>query len=103
MIKYYEQTKSQYSRDIDHLVSINKNGLWIKENIKNGYRIISADKTRNEILENITIFNLDKNYNLVGKIHSDSADASKKEWVLSNVKINEFGGIVKQTLIDKKL
>ena len=60
MIKYYEQTKSQYSRDIDHLVSINKNGLWIKENIKNGYRIISADKTRNEILENITIFNLDK-------------------------------------------
>ncbi len=104
MIKYYEQTKSQYSRDIDHLVSINKNGLWIKENIKNGYRIISADKTRNEILENITIFNLDKNYNLVGKIHSDSADASKKEWVLSNVKINEFrGGIVKQTLIDKKI
>ena len=28
----------------------------------------------------------------------------KKEWVLSNVKINEFrGGIVKQTLIDKKI
>ena len=35
MIKYYEQTKSKYSRDIDHLVSINKNGLWIKENINN--------------------------------------------------------------------
>ena len=46
MMKYYEQTKSKFSRDIDHLVSINKNGLWIKENINDGYRIISADETR---------------------------------------------------------
>ena len=34
MSKYYEQTKSNYSRDIDHLVTFNKNGLWIKENLK---------------------------------------------------------------------
>ena len=51
MMKYYEQTKSQYSRDIDHLVSINKNGLWIKENTISGYRIISADETRNNIFK----------------------------------------------------
>ena len=31
MLKYYEKTKSNYARDIDHLVSFNKNGLWIKE------------------------------------------------------------------------
>ena len=31
MSKYYEKTKSNYSRDIDHLVSFNKNGLWIKK------------------------------------------------------------------------
>ena len=47
MIKYYEQTKSKYSRDIDHLVTVNKNGLWIRENIKTGYRIISADESKN--------------------------------------------------------
>ena len=41
MVKYYEQTKSEYSKDIDHLVSINKNGLWTKENLNTGYRIIS--------------------------------------------------------------
>ena len=86
MAKYYEQTKSNYSIDIDHLVTFNKNGLWIKENTNYGHRIISADKTRNEILENITIFNLDKNYNLVEKINSKTADISKKEWVLFNVK-----------------
>ena len=34
MSKYYEKTKSNYSRDIDHLVSFNKNGLWIKENLE---------------------------------------------------------------------
>ena len=33
MVKYYEKTKSQYARDIDHLVTFNKNGLWIKENL----------------------------------------------------------------------
>ena len=31
MAKYYELTKSNYSRDIDHLVTFNRNGLWIKE------------------------------------------------------------------------
>ena len=41
--KFYEQTKSNYSRDIDHLVSFNKNGLWIKENLKDKQRIIAAD------------------------------------------------------------
>ena len=31
MSKYYEKTKASYSKDIDHLVSFNKHGLWIKE------------------------------------------------------------------------
>ena len=90
MIKYYEQTKSKYSKDIDHLVAINKNGLWIKENISDGYRIISADGTRNKILKNITIFNLDNSYNLIEKIYSKEANISQNEWILSDVIINKF-------------
>ena len=42
MVKYYEKTKSQYARDIDHLVTFNNNGLWIKESLKNGDRVITA-------------------------------------------------------------
>ena len=61
MMKYYEQTKAEYSRDIDHLVTINKNGLWIKENVVSGHRIVSADESKNQILKNINIFNLDEN------------------------------------------
>ena len=30
LIKYYEEIKAEYSRDIDHLVSVNKNRVWIK-------------------------------------------------------------------------
>ena len=90
MVKYYEQTKSKYSRDIDHLVTINKNGLWIKENINTGYRIISADKTRNEVLKNVSIFNLDQDYNLIETINSKFADISSKQWILDDVVINKF-------------
>ena len=44
MSKYYEKTKSNYSRDIDHLVTFNKNGLWIKEYFDDTHRVISANK-----------------------------------------------------------
>ena len=68
MAKYYEKTKSNYSRDIDHLVTFNNNGLWIKENFENGSRIISADKPDGDSLVNTTIFHLDVNSYLVEKI-----------------------------------
>ena len=90
MIKFYEKTKSEYSRDIDHLITINKNGLWIKENVKEGHRIISADETRNEVLKNITIFNLDENYNLIETIYSKTANISDNRWILKNVTINRL-------------
>ena len=101
MVKYYEQTKSKYSRDIDHLISINKNGLWIKENINNGYRIISADPTRSNIVKNVTIFNLDKNNILINKIYSKNADISQNKWDLKDVIINKFeDGISSQIYLD---
>jgi len=102
MMKYYEQTKSQYSRDIDHLVSINKNGLWIKENTNEGHRIISAEETKNNILKDVDIFNLDKNHKLINKIHSKTADISKKDWILNNVLIGKFeDGIWQEKFTDR--
>ena len=56
MVKYYEKTKSNYARDIDHLVNINKNGLWIKENIKGKERIITASKIENNLIYDIEIY-----------------------------------------------
>ena len=87
MSKYYEKTKSIYSKDIDHLVSFNNNGLWIKENLDQGYRIITANKYNNENLNNVIIFNLDKNFILREKIYSDKANIKENNWILKNVSI----------------
>ncbi len=87
MSKYYEQTKSNYSRDIDHLVTFNKNGLWIKENLSERQRIISALKPEGKNLIDVTIFHLNNESVLIEKIISKKADISEKEWVLNDVTV----------------
>ena len=89
MSKYYEKTKSNYSRDIDHLVSFNKNGLWIKENLKDKQRIIAADKPNEFYLLNVTIFHLDKDTNLIEKIYSKNANIKNNVWILNDVRISK--------------
>ena len=87
MSKYYEQTKSSYSRDIDHLVTFNKNGLWIKEYLDDTHRVISANKPEGLNLLDVTIFHLDENSNLKEKITSNKVNISDKKWILKNVTI----------------
>ena len=89
MLKFYEKTKSQYARDIDHLISFNKNGLWIKEKTENGERIITAKKPDGKNLINLEIFHFDENYLLEKKIISKLANIKNFEWVLNDVKIFE--------------
>ena len=102
MSKYYEKTKSKYSRDIDHLVSFNRNGLWIKENTKVGKRIISADRPEGLYLINVTIFHLNNEFNLIEKINAKKAYIEDFKWVLHNVKINRpINGLMKIESIDE--
>ena len=87
LIKYYEKTKSNYARDIDHLVSFNKNGLWIKERFNGGERIVTAKNLNGFNIYDIEIFELNKTFNLQRKIFSKSADIKNTTWVLHDVKI----------------
>ncbi len=104
LIKYYEKTKSSYARDIDHLVSFNKNGLWIKENIDNKERIITASKIDKYNIFEIEIFQFDKDFNLEKKIFSKIADIRTNEWNLKNVKIINFeGGVNNEKTINEFL
>tara|TARA_B100000963_G_scaffold360919_1_gene393873 strand:- start:4521 stop:5609 length:1089 start_codon:yes stop_codon:yes gene_type:complete len=98
MSKYYEKTKSYYSKDIDHLVSFNKNGLWIKENLEQGQRIISAENDKPKWLKSITIFNFDNKFNLKEKIFAESAYIENKNWILNNVTFLEIKGNKTQEL-----
>ena len=85
--KYYEKTKSSYARDIDHLITFNKNGLWIRENLESKFRIISAEKPEGYNLIDVKIFHLNKDYDLVEKIISKSANIIDNTWVLNDVVI----------------
>ena len=90
MSQYYDKTKSNYSKDIDHLVSFNKNGLWIKERLTNGQRIISAERGDGNNLSNLIIYNFDENYSLKEKIYSSSADIKQNLWTLNDVRVLEI-------------
>lgn len=98
MLQFYEKTKSQYARDIEHLVSFNKNGLWIKEKIENGERIITAQKPDGLNLIDVKIFQFDENFLLQKKITSDEAFIETFDWVLTDVKIYEL----KDSIYEKK-
>ncbi len=84
MSKYYEKTKSNYSRDVDHLINFNKDGLWIKEKINNKHRFISSSKLIGYDLQEVTIFHLGDDSKFINKIIAKNANIEKNEWVLTN-------------------
>ena len=87
MIKSYEKTKALYSKDIDHLVSINKNGVWIKETTQNNYTITSAKKVENNFLLDVTIYKLSSSNKIIERIDSEKVDVSNKFWSIYDAKI----------------
>ena len=86
LIKYYETEKARYTRDVDHLISINKNGVWIKEINKTGHAIIHAESLNKTNLEKISIYVFTDNV-LTKRIESNSAEISNSPWVMKNVLI----------------
>tara|TARA_Y100000768_G_scaffold352236_1_gene303675 strand:- start:22120 stop:23208 length:1089 start_codon:yes stop_codon:yes gene_type:complete len=97
MSAFYEKTKSSYSRDIDHLVNFNKNGLWIKEELLEKKRIISAERPEGFNLINIKIFHFNQNSKLIEKIFADKANIEDNVWKLTDVNIFELkNGILKE-------
>jgi lipopolysaccharide export system permease protein len=87
MSKYYEKTKSNYSKDIDHLVSFNKNGLWIKENLEAGQRIISANNDKPKWLKNVKIFNFNNKFQVTEKIFAKRVYIDQNDWILNDVSV----------------
>tara|TARA_Y100000996_G_scaffold414752_1_gene406644 strand:+ start:1196 stop:2287 length:1092 start_codon:yes stop_codon:yes gene_type:complete len=90
MVKYYEKTKSNYSKDTDHLVTINRNGVWIKETKKNNLYIINADRLEINNLINVSISIISNENILSQRIESEKADISLNNWKIKNPKIFNF-------------
>ena len=83
LVKYYETEKAQYAKDIDHLISVNKNGVWIKEIDENGYRIIGAKNLNKQNIENVSIYIFENN-ELTKRIDSEFAIISNNPWEMKN-------------------
>ena len=80
MVKFYEKTKSNYSKDTDHLVTINRNGVWIKESRENNLYIINADRLENNHLIDVSI-NVITSENLIKqRIEAEKADVTLNNW-----------------------
>ncbi len=82
LIKQYEIEKARYSKDVDHLISINKNGVWIKETDNVGYKIINAKSLNENTLENISIYIFDSSGSLLKRIESETALITNNPWQL---------------------
>ena len=76
--------KNKYSNDNKYLAVITENGLWIKDEIKNKINIINANKVDNQFLLDVSITQLNKNFDVLRIIMSDKVDISSFKW-----KINE--------------
>lgn len=90
MIKYYEETKAGYSRDIDHLISINKNGVWIKELENNNYRIITAQNLAKDYLKDVTIYIFNNDNQMSRRIQADKVNIKTSPWNIEKATIYNF-------------
>jgi len=92
-LKYtYLSLKNKFTNDNKYLAVVNENGLWIKDEINNYTYIVNAEIFYKNILEKVTITQLDKNFNIIQTIVSDSVDIDNKTWVLIKPKIFDQEG-----------
>jgi len=99
MIKYYEKTKAEYSKDVDHLVSINKNGVWIKESFLDETVITKGKKLEGNFLNEVTIYRLNNKNEMIERIEAKKIDISKNLWVVESAVIYSLG---EDNLVQKK-
>ena len=88
LIKKYESIKNSYEKEQESLASVTVNGIWIKE--KNF--IIQALSLSEEVLNDLTIYIFDDNYNFIKKIDSKEADISSTNWLIKDAKITDYEG-----------
>ena len=97
MSKYYEQIKSNYSRDVDHLINFKRDGLWIKEKNNERHRFIYSKKIEGNYLKDLTILHLNKNSNLQQRIVAGKADIRNNKWKLYDVKVyDSLSGVINE-------
>ena len=87
----YLVIKNKHTNDSKYLAVINKNGLWIKDEINNKINIINAYKVDKEFLLNVSITQFNKDFEDLRIIHSKKVNVSTTVWNILNPIILEKG------------
>ena len=88
-LKYsYLSFKNRFTDDNKYLAVINENGLWIKDEVNQYINIINAEQFKDDLIENVTIVQLDNRFEFIRTIDAKSANIEKKQWKLFDVKIH---------------
>jgi lipopolysaccharide export system permease protein len=85
----YLLIKNKYADDGKYLAVINKNGLWIKDEIGDQINIINASKIKNEFLLNVSISQFSKNFEIIRTIQTKKVNISKIEWIILSPTISK--------------
>ena len=72
--------KNKHTNDSKYLAVINKNGLWIKDEINEEINIINAHKVDKEFLLNVSITQFNKDFESIRVIHSKKINISSTTW-----------------------
>jgi len=81
---FYLKLKSPYTDDGKYLAVVTKNGLWIRDKLKDKILIINSSKIENDNLINTFITEFDKNYNVKRNIWSDKINIKSTKWLIFN-------------------
>jgi lipopolysaccharide export system permease protein len=98
----YLEFKNKYSNDNKYLAVITKNGLWMKDIVKDKTNIINANNVSDNFLTDVLIAQFDKNFTLTQTIQSKKIDISSNQWKIFSPTISkENNSIIIDELIFK--
>ena len=96
---FYLELKSSYTSDGKYLAVITKNGLWIKDKVKNKTIITNSSSIEGNYLINNFITEFDDNFNIIRNIQSDKINITEDEWEVFNPKIYEKNNYILESEI----
>ena len=79
----YLDMKNKYSGDNKYLAIVTENGLWIKDEIGENINIINASKIDGYFLNNVTINQFSKDFNILSNIVADKVNIKNKRWIIN--------------------
>ncbi len=84
---FYLELKSNYTEDGKYLAVINKNGLWIRDNVDDKILIVNSSKIDRNFLIDTFITEFDTNYEVIRNIKSNKIDIQSNEWIIYSPEI----------------